>query len=113
MLKQCYQLQFKHPHLTNLLLDLCPFCTIENVTFINLGLTGNNLIGNSYLTKIVIKLDNSHMMTFCQGIRLMFSNQQLYTEYKSHLIMDQITISGRGTGKECYCTMMILWGYIY
>ena len=62
MLKQCHQLQFKHTHLTNLLIDLCYSCTIDNVTFINVGFTGKNLIGNSYLTKIMIKLENSYMM---------------------------------------------------
>ena len=102
MLKQCHQLQFKHTHLTNLLIDLCYSCTIENVTFINLGLTGKNLIGNSYLSKIMIKLENSYMMAYCQGISLIFSDHQLYTDHKGHLIMDQVTMSGRGTGKECY-----------
>ena len=101
-LKQCHQLQFKHTHLTNLLIDLCYSCTIENVTFINLGFTGKNLIGNSYLTKIIIKLENSYMMVYCQGISLIFSDHQLYTDHKGHLIMDQVTMSGRGTGKECY-----------
>ena len=41
-------------------------------------------------------------MAYCQGISLIFSNHQLYTDHKGHLIMDQVTMSGRGTGKECY-----------
>ena len=54
--KRCDQTQLnKYKYLTNLLLNLCYSCTIENVIFMNLGLKGTNLIGNSYLTKVVIK----------------------------------------------------------
>ena len=40
MFKQCHQVQ-----LMNLLIHLCHSCTIENVTFMNSGLNGTNLIG--------------------------------------------------------------------
>jgi len=107
MFKQFHQSQFKyHEQLTNLLIDVCYSCTIENVTFMNLGLIGRNIIGNSHFTEIIIKLyrEKQNLQVFCQGITLMFWNQQLYTDHshKNHLIMNHINISGEGTGKECY-----------
>ena len=41
MFRRCDQMQFsKHRYLTNLLMDLCYSCTIENAVFMNSGLKG-------------------------------------------------------------------------
>ena len=63
-------------------------CRIENVIFINLGLTGTNLIGNSYLTKIMIKL-NVGELVFFQGITLNYWGEE-YKDHKHLLILNQI-----------------------
>ena len=67
MFRRCDQ-----PQLINLLINSCYSCTIENVTFMNLGFSGTNLIGRSYLTGLVIKLyrENANFLMFCQGIIL-------------------------------------------
>jgi len=104
MFKQCHQSQFKyHKQLTNLLIEVCYSCTIKNVTFMNLGLIGRNIIGNSHLTEIIKLHREKKFTSVFQGITLMFWNQQLYTDHshKNHLIMNHINISGEGTGKEC------------
>ena len=45
MFRWCDLMQLKkHRYLTNLLIDLCYSCTIENVVFMNLGLMGSKLI---------------------------------------------------------------------
>ena len=50
MLKQC-----DHPQLTNVLINSCYSCTLENLVFINLGMIATNLVGRSHLTELVIK----------------------------------------------------------
>ena len=82
--------------MTNLLLELCDSCTAENITFINLGLIGKNLMGSTYFTNIIIKVDIDvlQFLVHCQGITLLYSKQQ----YKSHHIINQITINSN----ECY-----------
>ena len=104
MIKQCHQPQYKHEELTNLLINLCDSCTIENVTFINLRMIGKNLIGNSHLTKIMIKLDTApaqlDLLVHCQGISLMYGNEHMHnSDYKSHLTtLNQININSN----QCY-----------
>ena len=104
MIKQCHQPQYKHEELTNLLINLCDSCTIENVTFINLGMIGKNPIGNSHLTKIMIKLDTApaqlDLLVHCQGISLMYGNEHMRnSDYKSHLkTLNQININSN----QCY-----------
>ena len=98
ILKQC-----DHPQLTNLLITLCYSCVIEDVTFIDLGLIGGNLIGTSYLSKTVIKANrkkSKFLMYMCQGITLTYWNQQTFIDHKHHLIMNQISING--DGNKCY-----------
>ena len=94
MFEQC-----DHPQLTNMLITVCYSCTIENIIFIDLGLVGNNLIGTSYLSKIVIKANrkkSKFLMYTCQGITLTYWNQQLFIDHKHHLIINQININGDG-----------------
>ena len=105
MFKQHYQPNFnEYKKFTNLELNWCKSCTVENVIFKNVGLQATSLIGNSYLIKIVIKLDRvkSNLLVLCQGISLTYLEWQPFTDGKHLLLMNQITIRGGGTGNECY-----------
>ena len=97
MLKQCDQ-----PQSTDLLISLCYFCTIENVTLMNLGLIGNNLFGRSYLSRIVIKSIRkvSKFLILCQKIALKYWDQESFIYHRHNLIMNQIDIIGDGS--KCY-----------
>ena len=93
-----------YKHLTNLQINMCYSCTVDNVTFINLGLIATNLLGNSYFVEIVIKLERakSNLLVLCQGISLTYWNQLPFTDHKHLLVINRIVISGEGTGNECY-----------
>jgi len=107
--KQCYQVQLNKSNiLTNLLIDLCYSCTIENVIFMNLGSKAINLIGSSHFTKMVIELKPSFLM-FCQGITLNYWDQQQFTNHKHFLVMNHINISGESTSSKCYYNEGILY----
>ena len=69
------------------------FLYTKNVVFMNLGLKGTNLIGNSQLTEILIKSDvpQPNYLVFCQGITLYYWHE---SGYKHFLIMNQINIIG-------------------
>ena len=100
--KRCDQTQLnKYRYLTNLLLNVCYSCTIENVIFMNLGLKGTNLNGNSHLTKILIKSDvtQPNYLVFCQGIMLSYLDKPAF---KHLLIIKQINIIGQKSGNKCY-----------
>ena len=49
--------KYNQLELVNLAINWCYSCTIKNTTFMNVGLNALNLIGKSYLTGIVIKLN--------------------------------------------------------
>ena len=105
MFKQCTdQTQLRIS--TNLLIDLCNSCTIENVVFMNLGLKGTNLIGRSQFTKISIEssIAENLLVVFCQGIILYYWDKPAYKDHKHLLIMNQINIVGEGAGSKCYNT---------
>ena len=97
MFKQCHQVQLMY-----LLINLCHSCTIENVTFMNSGLIGTNLIGASHLSEILIRLNRErpNVVMFCQGITLNYGNLQSVMDQKHTLIMNKIKIIG--DGKKCY-----------
>ena len=97
MLKQCNQSQS-----TDLLITFCYSCTIENVIFMNLGLIGENLIGRSHLTKIVIKSnkETSKFLMVCQKIAISYFNLRSFIDHKHYLIMNQIDIVGDKS--KCY-----------
>ena len=100
--KRCDQTKLnKYRYLTNLLLNLCYSCTIENVIFMNLGLQGTNLNGNSHLTKILIKSDvtQTNYLVFCEGITLYYWEKPAC---KHLLVMNQITIIGQKISNKCY-----------
>ena len=98
ILKQC-----DHPQLTNLLITVCYSCIIENVTFIDLGLVVNDLIGTSHLSKIVMTANRRKLLMYtCQGITLTqtYWIQEPFIDHKHLLIMNQINIIGGGN--KCY-----------
>ena len=99
MLKQCNQSQS-----TDLLITFCYSCTIENVIFMNLGLIGENLIGRSHLTKMVIKSnkETSKFLMVCQKIAINYFSVNLrsFIDHKHYLIMSQIDIIGDKS--KCY-----------
>ena len=104
MFRRCDQIQLdKYKCLANLLIDSCYSCTIENVVFLNSGLKGTNLIGKSYLTKILIK-SYVNLLVFCQGITLYYWDKPAYKDHKHVLIMDQINISHKNAGNKYYYT---------
>ena len=87
-LKQC-----DHPQLTNLLINSCYSCKLENLVFINLGIIATNLVGRSHLTELVIK-SNKNFYMFCQQITLNYWNLQSFTDHKHLLVMNQINMTG-------------------
>ena len=93
----CNQLQ-----LMNVAISMCYSCSIENVTFMNSGLNGINLIGQSYLAQIVIKLkrENPSFLAYCQGIIINYNYwDQHFTDNNHVLIMQQIKFIG---DNRCY-----------
>ena len=105
--KRCNQMHLnKHKYLTNLLIDLCYSCTIDNVVFISLGLKGTNVIGNSRFTKIMIKSQSpeQNLLAFCdsEGITLYYWDKPEYIDHKHLLVMDQISIIDEDASKRCY-----------
>ena len=87
-LKQC-----DHPQLTNLLINSCYSCKLENLVFINLGMIATNLVGRSHLIELVIK-SNKKFYMFCQQITLNYWNLQSFTDHKHLLVMNQINMTG-------------------
>ena len=107
MFRRCDLMQLKkHEYLTNLLIDLCYSCTIQNAVFINSGLKGINLIGRSHFTKITIE-SNSGYLLFCQGIILHYWDMPSYKDHKHLLIMNQINIIDKDAGNKCNNTDLV------
>ena len=86
MFQQC-----DHPQLTNLLINSCHSCTLENIVFMNLVLIATNLVGRSHLTEIVIKSNRKFLM-FCQEIELNYWNLPSFTDNQHILVMNQINM---------------------
>ena len=111
MFRRCDQTQLnKYKYLTNLMLNLCYSCTIENAVFINLGLKGTNLVGKSHLTKILIKSDVPQLnyLVICQGITLHYWHE---SGHKHLLIMNQINIIGKKLAVSAI--IVILWEFTF
>ena len=104
MFKRCDQTCAHVKNLTSLLIDICYSCTIQNTVFVNLGLTGTNLLGKSHLTEIVMKSHESqpNILVLCQGIRLIYWKKQLDKSHEHLLIMNHINITGEETENRCY-----------
>ena len=102
MFKRCYNPQLQpYMYFTSLYLSWCFSCVLENVTFTNFGIVGENLIGNSYLNGIFITHTTGQ---FCQGIALIYRNDnQLLTDNNEyHLLMNKIHITEIGNGSKCF-----------
>ena len=96
MFTNCNKLQ-----LINVGINLCYSCTIENVTFMTSGLNGINIIGQSYLTRIVIKLhrQKSYSLAYCQGIILSYWDQH-FIDINHVLTIQQMKFIG--DNDRCY-----------
>ena len=80
--------------LTNLKLSCCFSCKIQNVTFIQYGLIGFNLIGESYLYNIKIQSMEFSQLC-CQTILLQYTNcltWNNYSTYMHRISIEQISI---------------------
>ena len=73
MFKHCSILPDNKTQITNLRLSCCFSCKIQNVTFIQYGLIGFNLIGESYLYNIKIQSMEFSQLC-CQTILLQYTN---------------------------------------
>ena len=79
---------------TNLRLSCCFSCKIENVTFLHYGITGLNLIRESYLHNIKIETIKFSQLC-CQAIYLKYSICQLWNNYIIHthnITINQLSI---------------------
>ena len=87
--------------LVNLVINLCYSCAIKNVTFMNLGFNGVDLIGRSHLTGIVIKLNREkpNFLMYCQGIILSYWDQH-FSENNHVLVIQQMKFIGDHS--KCY-----------
>ena len=100
--KRCYNPQLqRYIYLTSLYLSWCFSCVLENVTFTNFGIVGENLIGHSYLNDIYITHTTRQ---FCQGITLGYSDddQLLNDKNEYHLLMNKIQIIEIGNVSMCF-----------
>ena len=95
---KCNQLQ-----LMNVEISMCYSCAIENITFMNSGLNGLNLVGESYLAGIVVKLkrEKPSFLAYCQGIIINYNYwDQHFTDNNHVLIMKQMKFIG--DNNRCY-----------
>ena len=99
--KRCYNSQLQPiMYFTSLYLSWCFSCVVENVTFTNFGMLGENLMGNSYLNAIHMTHTEGQ---FCQGIAIAYFNDQLLTgKNEYHLLLNNINITGIGKGITCF-----------
>ena len=83
MIKRCgITPENKTTKFTNLRIFCCFSCKIQDVTFIQFGLSGYNLIGHSYLYNVKI-IQFSKLC--CGEILLRYSNCQSQSNYKSYI----------------------------
>ena len=101
LFKHCYHPQLQpHLYFTSLHLSWCFSCVLENVIFTNFGIVGENLMGNSYLNRIYITHTRGQL---CQGITLVYpDDNQLLTNKKYHLLMNEIHITEISNGSKCF-----------
>ena len=102
LFKRCYHPQLQPSmYFTSLYLSWCFSCVLNNVTFTNFGIVGENLMGNSYLNRIYITHTTGQ---FCQGITLVYSDDdQLLTDKNEYrLLMNDIHITQIGNGSKCF-----------
>ena len=98
--ERCYNPQLQLITIfTSLYISWCYSCVIENVTFMNFGIAGKNLIGRSYLNKIYV----THVTgQFCQGITLTYTDYDQFITNEYYFMMNKIYIKVIGNGSKCY-----------
>ena len=100
LFKHCYHPQLQsHIYLTSLYLSWCFSCVLENITFINFGIVGENLMGNSYWDGIYFTHTTGY---FCQGITLIYKDDKLTDKNEYYLLMNEIHITEIGNGSKCF-----------
>jgi len=82
--KHCSFLPVNKKELTNLQMFCCVSCKIQNVTFLQYGFTGLNLLGESYLHNIKIEIISSSQLC-CQIILLKYTLCSSWDSYKHHM----------------------------
>ena len=98
--ERCYNPQLQLiTFFTSLYIYQCFSCVIENVTFKNFGMVGENLIGQFYLNEIYIIHATGQ---FCQGITLAYVNQEYFVSKEYHLLINKLYITVIGNGIKCY-----------
>ena len=99
--KHCNKLPDNKTQLTNLRISCCFSCKIENITLLQYGITGYNLIGKSYLSNI--KTEVMHFSeTCCQVILLRYTLCLLwhnYSNYMHNVTINQLLIQNSTTYK--------------
>ena len=102
--KPCQTIQSYQQHngvKTNLLLDTCFSCIVENVTFFEYGLIGQNLLGRSSLSNMVIDLTITVTGTYLNyhGIALYYSSLQSRNleNYSIACMLNAVSIYGYGS----------------
>ena len=100
--KHCSILPDNKTQLTSLKLSCCFSCKIQDITFMQCGLTGFNLIGESYLHNI--KIDTMQLSQLCcQVISLQYTyclSWNNYSTYMHRVSLDHLSISNYATHKE-------------
>ena len=100
--ERCYnpQLQIQlTQYFTSLYISRCFSCGIDNVTFMNFGMVGENLIGQSYLNEIYV----THITgQFCQGIALVYKDLDQPQANEYHILVNKLYINVIGIGSKCY-----------
>ena len=103
--KPCQTIQSYQQHngvKTNLFLDTCFSCIIENVTFFEYGLMGQNLLGRSFLSNMFIDLTITMTGTYLNyhGIALYYSSLQSSGNLENYSIactLNAVSICGYGS----------------
>ena len=101
LFKRCYHPQLQsHMYFTSLYLSWCFSCVLENATFTNFGIVGENLMGNSCWNGIYITHTTGY---FCQGITLAYWDDGLLTDKNEYyLLLNEIHITEIGNGSKCF-----------
>ena len=95
MFQHCSILPDNKTKLTNLILSCCFSCKILNVTFMQYGLIGFNLIGESYLHNIKIQSMEFSSQLCCQVVLLQYTDCLLWNNYSTYMhrvSIEQISI---------------------
>ena len=93
-----YRQNYKSHRETNLLLNYCWSCRINEVVFLKYGMIGINMIGDSHLNNISINLTVSNSASYLryQGISLEYTNLSLSNHKRFNIKIREASITGHG-----------------